>query len=592
MALTVEGQDVRLQAVYPEVVKTGQQFSIMWSVNAGGGEISVPSFDGFYKLIGPQTSYSSRTEMINGKVTKETTYSYVYYLQAIKEGKYTLAPATFTLKNKTFRSDSVRIEVIPGSTTEQTTNGSTGDPAVEGVEEETPGEDIFLNLLLSRREVYLGEHIAATVKLYTRVDLSGINEIKYPSFRDFLKIDLNTPPLSSLRRENVNGEVYGTGVLQQFLLYPQVTGEIEIEPVQISALIQQRSGQSDPFFGDFFSTYSTVPRAVSSKPLKIKVKPLPGNKPDDFSGVVGTLNIKASLSKDSVTANDAVTLKITLSGSGNLKLAGEPVLNISPDIEVYDPKISDELKYGTGGTSGQRSFEYLLIPRHYGDYTIPSVTYSFFNIASGRYERVTTEEFLLHAKKGDDQSAGITVYGGISKEDVKYLGQDIRFIRTESGKMRRTGNLLISSRSFLFYYALSLLVFLIVLFLRREHIKRNADLSIVRNRKAAKIAGKRLNEASLCLKNKEIDRFYEEILKAIWGYLSDKLNISVSDLSRVTAMKALKENDISEDELNNLASLLDTCEFARYAPESSDTEAADIYEKASGFIRSVENSIG
>jgi hypothetical protein len=591
ISFSAAGQDVYVKAEFPPVVNTGQQFTVMWTVNAGGGEFSAPSFNGFYKLMGPQTSYSSSTQIINGKMSNSTSYSYVYYLQAVKEGKFVISPAVFTLKNKTYSSDSMHIEVVGNSSQKQNisagTNAATDDSGVE-----SSGRDIFINLSINRKEVYLGEYIVATVKLFTRVNISGINEIKFPSFNSFLKSDIETPPLTSLRQENINGTIYGTGVVQQFLLYPQITGEINIDPVQISVLIQQKAGQSDPIFGDFFTSYQTIPRAVASQIVKVKIKPLPGVQPGDYSGIVGKLDLKAVLSKDSVNVNDAVNFKISISGSGNLKIAATPILKLSPDIEVYDPKISDDIKNGINGTSGQKSFEYLLIPRHYGDYTIPSVTYSYFNASSGNYERLTTKEYHLHAKKGGEQNTGITVYGGISKEDVKYMGKDIRFIKSSSGKLIKSNSIILTRRSFYSAYAISLLAFLIILFMRREHIRRNSDLSLVRNRKAAKVAVKRLRAASICLKNEQIDEFYEEILKAIWGYLSDKLNIPVSDLTRNNAVTALIENGIDKDRILNLNHILDTCEFARFAPSASGTEAETIYDGASHFIKSVENTIG
>lgn len=589
LCTVVSGQDISVTADYPEVVRVGQQFSISWTVNTGGGEFLAPSFEGFYKLMGPQTSYSSSTQIINGKMTRETSYSYVYYLQAVKEGKFVLSPATFTLKSKTYSSDSLRIEVIGTGTSQQNAAGAITRDDKDQVQ--TSGDDIFINLSLSRKEVYMGEHIVATVKIYAKVDISGINEVKFPAFNGFLKADLNTPPLTSLQRENIDGTIYGTGVVQQFLLYPQISGEITVEPVQISVLVRQKTGQADPFFGDFFSTYTTIPRAVISRAVNVRVKPLPGVKPDDYSGVVGKLDLKASLSKDSVTVNDAITLKIILSGNGNLKLAAVPKLNLPPDIEVYDPKISDDLKSSLNGTTGQKVFEYLLIPRHYGDYKIPPVTYSYFNAASGQYEKLTTDEYRFHARKGSEQNTGITVYGGISKEDVKYVGKDIRFIESEPDKLRKTGDILLSKRSFNSIYGFAFLIFLLVLFARREHVRRNSDLTIVRNRKAAKVAKRRLTEASRCLKSGLIDKFYEEMLKAIWGYLSDKLNIPVSDLTRNSAINSLKEEGIEEEKINNLITILDTCEYARFAPSSSDTEAAAIYEGASQFIRTIENSV-
>lgn len=591
ISLSVAGQDISVRVEYPAVVNEGQQFSVMWTVNAGGGEFAAPSFNGFNKLIGPQTSYSSSTQIINGKVSNSTSYSYIYYLQTTKEGKYVIPPAVFTLKNKTYVSDSMHIEVLGSTAQKQNIQAGVNPKGIES-DLESSGNDIFVSLSLDRKDVYLGEHIIATVKLFTRVNIAGTNEIKFPSFNGFLKSDIETPPLTSLKQENINGRIYGTGVVQQFLLYPQITGEISIDPVQISVLIQQKSGQSDPFFGDFFSTYQTIPRAIASKTVLVKVKPLPGIQPTDYSGVVGKLSLSAVLDKDSVNVNDAINFKINISGSGNLKIAATPILKLSTDIEVYDPKVSDNIKNGVNGATGQKTFEYLLIPRHYGDYVIPAITYSYFNTSTGKYEKLTTRDFRFHAKKGSEQTTGITVYGGVSKEDVKYLGKDIRFIKSKPGKLNNSANVILSKRSFYSAFAFPLLAFLVILFLRREHIRRNSDLTLVRNRKAGKVAARRLRSASECLKNEELDNFYDEILRALWGYISDKLNIPVSDLTRNNAVTSLSERGIDEERINNLNSILDVCEFARFAPSGSETEAESIYEGASQFIKSVENSIG
>ncbi len=586
VSLAISGQEISVRVEYPSVVEAGQQFNVSWTVNAGGGEFSAPAFTGFYKLIGPQTSYSSNTQILNGKVSREISYTYTYFLQAINEGKFVLPPAKFTLKNKPYYSDSIRIEVVASGVQQQNQKAGAADAGGNQVVE-SGGRDLFVNLLLDRKEVFLGENISATVKIYTRVSLSGINEIKLPAFDKFLKSDLPGQQ-SQPRDESVNGLRYTTGIIQQFLLYPQVAGEITIDPVQLTVMVRQQSSQSD-LFSDFFA--QDVPKIIASQPVKIRVKPLPGTRPADFSGVVGKLDMKASLSKDTVNVNDALSFRITVSGNGNLKIAQSPVFKLSPDIEVFDPKITDDIKSGINGAAGQRTFEYLLIPRHYGDFTIPPVTYSFFNTSSGRYETLRTREFRFHAIKGSEQNTGITVYGGVSKEDVKYLGKDIRFIKSDPGKIVKPAEVIVSKQSFLSFFAGSLLVFLIILFIRREHIRRNSDVSRVRNRKAGKIAVKRLRSAALCLKNGELDRFHDEILKSLWGYLSDKLNIPVADLTRTNAVASLYEYGISEDVIKNLTTILDSCEFARYAPSSSGTEAADIYEGAARVIKSIENSI-
>jgi len=592
ISYSVSGQNIYVKAEYPSVVNAGEQFTIMWTVNVGGGEFTAPLFSGFYKLMGPQTSYSSSTQIINGKVSNETSYSYVYYLQGVKEGKFVIAPATFTLKNKIYSSDSLRIEVIGSTSQRQNVNPGNNDSANDQ-EVESSGKDLFIRLSVNRREITMGEPVVATVKIYSRVNIAGINEIKYPSFNSFLRSDIATPPLTSLRQENINGTIYGSGVIQQFLLYPQVTGEIKIDPVEISVLVQQKTkGESDPFFGDFFSSYQTIPKVAASQPVRIKVRPLPGVQPADYSGVVGKLELKATLNKQSVNVNDAVTFKVVLSGTGNLKIASAPVLKLSPDIELYDPKVTDDIKNGVNGTTGQKSFEYLMIPRHNGDYSIPPISYSYFNIANGRYEKLTTEEFHFSVQKVSGQNSGATVYGGVGKEDVKYLGKDIRFIKSDPGTLKKTDDLLFTKQSFYSAYAFSLFAFLLILFLRRENIRRNSDLSQVRNRKAGKVAIKKLQLASVCLKNDETDQFYDEILKAIWGYLSDKLNIPVSDLTRNNAISSLQEQGIDDEIIQSLSKILDACEFERFAPSSSGAEVASIYEGASNFIKSVENLIG
>ena len=585
-SLALSAQDVSVKVQYPPLVAAGQQFSVTWTVNSGGGEFAAPSFSPFYKLMGPQTSYSSSTQIINGRMSQSTNYTYIYYLQAVNEGKFVIPPAVFTLKNKTYSSDSLFIEVAGSNSQPQAASANrTGEQEVESA-----GRDIFVNLLLSRREIYLGEPVVATVKLYTGVNITGINEIKYPQFNGFLKSDLATAPLTSLNQENINGTIYGTGVVQQFLLYPQVTGEITIDPVQLTVLIQQRSGQSDPFFGDFFSRYQTTPRMVASQPMKIKVNPLPGNRPPDYSGIVGKLDLKASLNKDTVNVNDAINFKITISGNGNLKVAAAPSLKLSPDIEVYDPRTTDDIKNGLDGTSGSKTFEFLLIPRHHGDFTIPSVTYSYFNTANAKYEQLTTKELHFYARKSGDQSSDITVYGGVSKEDVKYIGKDIRFIKADPGKLSGSDSPLVTRRSFYSSFAFAALAFLVVLFVRREHLKRNSDLSIVRNRKAGKIAVRRLRNASECLKNNQLDKFYEETLKSLWGYLSDKFSIPVAEMTRSRITLSLSEKGLDETIISSLNEILDKCEYARFAPISSGTEAASLYEGASQFIKSVENS--
>ena len=586
-------QDITLQAEYPSVVQSGQQFTITWIVNANGGEFGSPSFEGFYKLMGPSTSYSSSTQIVNGKVTRSATNSFTFVLQAMDPGSFTIPAATYTIKNDVYKSVPITIEVVSGNTSTSNTQVSgTSSPQNPSTSiTNTSGKQIFLDFIVNKKEVYVGEPILGTAKIYTRVNLSGINDVKYPSFTGFMKTDLDTPPLNSLVEESVNGTIYGTGVLQQFLLYPQISGDLVIEPMSVTTLQQQRINAGsgfDSFFEDFFSSYQTVPVAVASESVTVKVKPLPENRPTDFSGVVGKLEIKSGIDKDTVNVNDAITFTITISGNGNLRIAGNPQLNIAPDIEQYDPKITDNIKNSVNGTSGSRTFEFLLIPRYYGDYTIPTVTYSYFNTATGKYEQLKTPEYHFYANKVDDSSTGLMVYGGVSKEDVRYVGQDIRFVKNNPGKLKKTDTLLAESGSFYSVYGFVLLMFLAILFVRREHVRRNSDITAVKNRKAGKVAAKRLKIASECLSKNEMDRFYEEIVKALWGYLSDKLSIPLSALNRNNIVDSLKRKGVDNNKINELTQIIDTCEFARYSPSSSEAAASELYSKTSGFIKYLE----
>ena len=274
--LRVVAQDISIKVNYPKVVNDGEQFAISWTVNSREGNFSEPPFTGFHKLVGPQTSYSSSTQIINGKFSQQTTYTYTYYLQAMNVGKFTIPPATITIKNKEYRSDSLHIEVLKNQVLQQQPAGNKTNENKAPSDEQLPATDLFIRLILNRNEVYQGEAIVASLKIYSRVDLSGLNEVKFPDFKGFVKEDLETPQLTSLQRENVNGVIYGTGIVQQFLLFPQITGDITIDQVEISAMIRQKVGDTDPFFGDFFSSYRNVPKVITIKPVRIKVKPLPG----------------------------------------------------------------------------------------------------------------------------------------------------------------------------------------------------------------------------------------------------------------------------------------------------------------------------
>ncbi|MFP4488943.1 MAG: BatD family protein [Bacteroidales bacterium] len=584
---SLQAQDISLSVEAPSVVAVGEQFRISWTANTRGGDFAAPDLDDFSLLSGPQTSFSQSTQIVNGKVTSTISNTYSYYLQATKEGEFTVAPAKLMIDNKEYLSDPVEIKVVKnGQGTGSQGAGTAGREQDTG--EEVSSSDLFVRLLLNKDEIFIGEHVLARLKIYSRVDLSGIQEVKYPDFQSFMKEDIETPPLRTLEREDVRGNIYGTGVLQRFLLYPQKTGTITIDPAELTVLLQQKSRSNDPFFGDFFSSFSTTPRKIVTLPVEVKVKPLPDGAPDDFKGAVGDFTLGSSLSADTVHVNDALTLKITLKGSGNLKLAAAPDVELPPDIEVYEPETSSELNVRSSGTSGTRTFEYVLIPRYHGNFKIPSLKYVFFDPSSGRYETLTGGEHSFVVLKGDEEQGSTQLHGRVSGENVRFLGRDIRYIDTSKPNLNSLNNILIADNAFLYAFPGLALFFIIMVIIRREQIKRNADIARVRNRKAAGIAARRLKKAASCLNESDTEGFYNELLKALWGYLADKFNIPVSELSTDTVNSIMIRDKYDEEISDELQDVIAKCEYSRYSPDTDISTADEIYKKAEEIIKSIE----
>jgi hypothetical protein len=460
----------------------------------------------------------------------------------------------------------------------------------QGKQAPASGSELSLRLSLSTREVYVGQPITATLKLYTRINLSGINELKYPDLKGFLREDIETPPLKSLESEVIDGVQYGTGVLQRFVLYPQISGELLIDTVQITALVQQRTSGNDPFFNDpffdnFFSNVTTVAMKVSTKPVIISVKPLPAPQPADFHGAVGSFELTSSLSKTDVDVNDAITYTLTLRGTGNLNLAGEPVINFPQGIEKYDPKVTVK---SSGTASGTKTFEFLLIPRNTGTFELPPVSYTVFDAAQEKYTTLRSPGYTVKvtgSAGGGETAAPVNMPG----EDVKYLGQDIRYIRNGKGRLSLLPSPLVSRTYYWLWFALALFLTAVVLLFRREQIKRNADITGLRNRKASKVARKRLSKARSLLDTGKPEMVNAELAKALWGYLGDKLAIPLSDLTKDKCYSALMLRNVEEELIAELDFILSATEYSRYSPSSEGESPAGLYKRAAALIGKLDN---
>ncbi|HWR74672.1 MAG TPA: BatD family protein, partial [Bacteroidales bacterium] len=580
-------QEMTVTVDSPPSAAAGERFRIVYVINSSDGRFMPPAFDPSFTVSGPQSSTSRNVQWINGEMTSTSTTTLIYYIVASAPGKYTVPPAQYETKKLTVMSAPVEIEITAaGAAPVQSARQGNRQ------EQQAPasGSELSLRLLLNTREVYVGQPVTATLKLYTRINLSGINELKYPDFKGFLREDIETPPLKSLESEVIDGVQYGTGVLQRFVLYPQISGELRVDTVHITALVQKRTGVSDPFFSDpffdnFFSNVTTVAMKVSTRPAVIKVKPLPDPQPADFHGAVGSFELNSSLSKTEVEVNDAMTYTLTLSGTGNLNLAGEPVINFPQGIEKYDPKVTVK---SSGTSTGTKTFEFLLIPRNTGTFELPPVSYTVFDPTQEKYITLRTTGYTVKvtgSAGGGEVSTPVFVPG----EDVKYLGQDIRYIRNGESRLDLLSSPLVSRTYYWLWFVFAIFLTAVILLLRREQMKRNADIKGLRNRKASKVARRRLTKTRSLLDTGKPEMANAELAKALWGYLGDKLAIAPSDLTKDKCYAALRASRVEEGLITELDLILSATEYSRYSPSSEGESPAGLYKRAAVLIGKLDN---
>lgn len=583
-------QEVEFSASAPSVVELGEQFRITYSLNSSGSDLRLPDLGNFQLVGGPSTSSSSSVRMINGQMTQTQSVAFTYVLRATEVGTYTLAPATINTDSGRQSSNSVTIEVVSDG------EGRTSVPAQSGressaVPDDISGEDIFVRILLDKDQVYRGEALVATVKLYSRLDLTGIENVRFPSFSDFFQQDIETPSLRSLDREVINGEIYGTGILKQVILFPQRSGEINISSFEMDALVRQRSGGGrGSLFDEFFGSYETRRIPVKSPPLSIKVNPLPDQKPSGFNGGVGNFDLAVNIEPEESTVNEAVNMSVTISGAGNLRLLSQPSIDFPPDFEIFDPDISENITNSIRGQEGEITFNYLLIPRSAGNFRIPPVSFSYFNPSEGAFRSISSGEFNLLVEQGELQGGGPSV-AGYAREDLQILGRDIRFIKTGNVLFKKINRDIFGSFRFYLWYIIPLFIFAGLLIIQRRNIRNRSNIAMMKTRKAGKTARKRLKTAGHFLKENNSHLFFEEMLRAIWGYLSDRLLIEVSELNRNNTKAELIEKNIPEQDVERLMEIIGDCEFARYAPSVSDVDKNRIFNDTMRIITLVEQNL-
>ncbi len=591
--VAARAEDTRFLMSAPNAVEMGQQFRLSFTLNERGTNLTLPPgiTDNFDVLMGPSTGQSISSSTINGRTTTEVTYSYTYILRAKKEGTFEIRPASIEVNGDVFESNKLEIQVVQAQNQPAQPQSNNNNGTTQQSESVDLGSDnLFVRVEMSKTSAYRGEQIIATVKLYVNpnIPISGFEEVNLPTYEGFYTQDIETPQQINFTREVYDNKIYQVGILKKTILFPQQNGRITVEPFNMSLLVQQRVQQRS-FFDDFFSPTRTVRATINSLPVSVNVKDLP-TAPANFMGGVGNFNITSSISNPNVTTNDAVTLTVKITGTGNIRLIRNPELELPSDFEIYDPQSSDNVSATNNGVTGTKTIEYLFQPRFEGDYTIPSLKFAYFNPATGTYVTKSTDEFDLHVTKGSDEQSA-TVVSSLRKEDVQLIGQDIRFIKQGNASLKSKGNTFYGTVGFYSMYAGSSILFLILFLVYRKKARENANIALMKNKKANRIATKRLKAAAGFMKQNNNEAFHESILKAFWGYLSDKLSIPVADLNRDSAVSGLKGKNVEQNIIDDFVEVVDQCEFARYAPVGGAEARSELYNKAESTMSRLEKQI-
>ena len=597
----IVGQGVSFQGSAKNVVRVGECFQLVYSLNKEGTGFIGPSMQHFSILGGPSTSQSSSIQIINGSVSRTVENTFTYILQANKEGIFEIPPAKITVDNHTVESNAVKIQVVKsagqqGSTQQGSQGNNQGNTAAANMK-----DDVFIRAVVDKRNPIQGEQVIVTYKLYYRVNISSPQFSKEPSFKGFWVKDLLENQQNYKQYQEVyQGKNYHVAELKKVALFPQHSGKITLTPLELTCQVQvqakTRSRSNDPFnsfFNDpFFNRYKTVEIPLKSNSLSLRVKALPTtNQPANYTGAVGEFKINTNIDKTTLKANEAINLKFTLSGTGNVELVNEPAIKFPPDFEVYDPKVSKNIKPDSRGKiGGSKSFEYLIIPRTPGDFHIDPINFTYFDLGSKKYKTLHSNAFDIHVDKGDGNEEAIT-YSGPNQSDIRYIGSDIRHIHTQAPGLIPAGNWFYASSSFYLLLAAPFVLFILFIILWKNELKKRSNLALMRNRKATRVAQKRLKKASTFLKENNRESFYEEVSQALWGYLSDKFSIPLSRLSMETVEETLINKQVDEEIIKAFIETLNNCEFARFAPGDSNAAMENIYAQGMDIISRMERNL-
>ena len=577
----------------PAQVAVGEQFRLSYTVNTddakGFRAGNIP--DAFDVLMGPSTSTQSSFQMVNGHTSSSSSITYTYILSAKKNGSFTIPAAHVTAGGKTIQSNELHIKVSgeakgngQGSRQQQQQSGN-GEVRAAG--SAITGSDLFIKVTASKQHVREQEPILLTYKVYTLVGLTQLNG-KMADLKSFYTREVPLPQEKQFHIETVNGKPYRTVTWQQYVMFPQVTGKLEVPSLTYEGIVVQQNRNVDPFeaFFNGGSGYVEVKKQIKAPGITIQVDPLP-QRPANFSGGVGKYNISATLDKTEVKANDPVKLRVVVSGVGNMKLLKQPEVKFPKDFDHYDAKVTDKTNLTTQGLEGSIIYDFLAVPRHQGTFEIPPIEYTYFDTSANTYKTVSTEGFTLEVAKGSGSSSA----GYTAQEDVRQLNSDIHFIKTGNTRQRPVGDFFFGSTAYWVSLAVLLLGFISLFIIFRQRAIERADVVKQRAGKANKVATKRLKKAAKLMKDGKQGEFYDEVLRALWGYVSDKLSMPVEQLSRENISQQLASHNVADDTIQQFLGALDECEFARYAPGDPTGNMNKVYDTAMTAITKIATTM-
>lgn len=585
---------VRFVAEAADVVVSGDQVRLVFTVNSQDiKDFRAPSIKGFDVLMGPSRSQQSSIQIINGKRTSNSSTAFTYILLAGSPGAYTIPAASVEVNGEKVFSNAISIKVLPqdqnSGNSGNNGGGSASSSRSQAAGSRISANDLFITATASKTTVHEQEAILLTYKVYTVVNLRQLYG-KMPDLKGFHTQEVELPQQKTFTLEHYKGRNYNTTVWSQYVLFPQQTGKLEIPSITFDGVVAQQTVSDDPFDAFFNGGgHVEVKKKITTPKVVINVQPLPA-KPAGFSGAVGEFKLASSINATDVKTNDAVTIKLTLSGTGNMKLIGTPEVKFPQDFEIYDPKVTDDYKLTNSGLTGTKTFEYLAIPRHAGNFTIPAVEFTYFDLKSNSYKTLKTEAYNLKVAKGQG-NADQVISDFTNKESVKMLGRDIRFIKLGDSSLRPKGDFFFGTMGYYLCYLIPLLLFVVFAVIYRQKALENANVAKVKTKKANKVATRRMKLAGKLLAENKKNEFYDEVLKALWGYISDKLSIPVSQLSKDNIEAELTNYGVQEALIAEFIGVLNECEYARYAPGNENEAMDKVYSASVEVISKMENSI-